>query len=61
VKGCDVNGPGEANDADLGVAWGGDYIVIFRQGELVKRVKMTEAAGGLLPNVEPFISEPAES
>ncbi len=39
VMGCVVNGPGEAKDADLGIAGGKDACVIFRSGEIIKKVK----------------------
>ena len=39
VMGCAVNGPGEARDADLGVAGGKDGCVIFVKGEIVKKVR----------------------
>lgn len=38
VMGCVVNGPGEAKDCDLGIAGAKDYCVIFRNGEIIKRV-----------------------
>jgi (E)-4-hydroxy-3-methylbut-2-enyl-diphosphate synthase len=39
VMGCEVNGPGEAKDADVGLAAGRAMGVIFRKGKIVKRVK----------------------
>ncbi len=43
VMGCAVNGPGEASDADLGVAGTGDGdCVIFVKGKIVKKVKREE-------------------
>ena len=39
VMGCAVNGPGEAREADLGVAGGKGEGLIFRKGEIVKKVK----------------------
>ena len=39
VMGCAVNGPGEAKDADVGVAGGKDGCVIFVKGEIIKKVK----------------------
>ena len=39
IMGCAVNGPGEASDADLGVAGGKDGCVIFVKGQIVKKVK----------------------
>ena len=38
VMGCVVNGPGEAKDADVGIAGAKDGCVIFRKGEIVKKV-----------------------
>ena len=38
VMGCVVNGPGEAQDADLGIAGGKDGCVIFVKGEIIKKV-----------------------
>ena len=39
VMGCVVNGPGEAADADLGIAGGKDCCVIFKQGKVYKKVE----------------------
>lgn len=38
VMGCPVNGPGEAREADLGVAGGKGVGIIFRRGEIIKKV-----------------------
>ncbi len=38
IMGCAVNGPGEARDADLGVAAGDGRGVLFRKGEVVRRI-----------------------
>ncbi len=38
VMGCVVNGPGEAKDADVGIAGAKDGCVIFRKGEIIKKV-----------------------
>ncbi len=51
VMGCEVNGPGEAKEADIGLACGGDYGVIFRHGELLRRVKISQAAQELLAEI----------
>lgn len=42
VMGCVVNGPGEAKDADLGIAGGGEYCVIFKNGEIIKKITKEE-------------------
>ena len=43
VMGCAVNGPGEAADADLGIAGGKDCCVIFKDGKIIKKIDKTEA------------------
>ena len=42
VMGCVVNGPGEARDADLGIAGAKDCCAIFRKGEIIKKVKLDQ-------------------
>lgn len=43
IMGCVVNGPGEARHADLGITGAGDWVVIFKNGEIARRVKPEEA------------------
>ena len=43
VMGCVVNGPGEARDADIGIAGGKDCCMIFVKGEPYKKVKKEDA------------------
>ena len=38
VMGCAVNGPGEAREADLGIAGGDGVGLIFKKGEILRRV-----------------------
>lgn len=52
VMGCVVNGPGEAAEADIGIAGAKDYCVIFRKGEILCRVKADEAAQEFLKEIE---------
>ncbi len=52
VMGCVVNGPGEAREADLGIAGGNGKAVIFRKGEILKTVSEEEALGALLEEIE---------
>jgi (E)-4-hydroxy-3-methylbut-2-enyl-diphosphate synthase len=43
VMGCEVNGPGEASAADVGVAYGHNGVgLLFRDGKIVKRMKAEE-------------------
>ena len=39
IMGCAVNGPGEAKDADIGVAGGINEAILFKKGEIVKKIK----------------------
>ncbi len=39
VMGCVVNGPGEASDADIGIAGGKDSAVLFKMGERIRTIK----------------------
>jgi len=43
IMGCEVNGPGEARHADIGITGAGDKVLIFRRGEIVRTVTSTEA------------------
>lgn len=43
VMGCVVNGPGEAREADLGIAGGRDKGIIFRKGQVIRSVKGQQA------------------
>ena len=42
VMGCAVNGPGEAREADIGIAGGIEEGLIFKKGEIIKKVKQDE-------------------
>jgi len=48
VLGCVVNGPGEAKEADIGIAAGNGQGMIFRNGEMVRRVKEEEIVDALM-------------
>ncbi len=48
VMGCAVNGPGEAREADFGVACGKNEGLLFKKGEIIKKVKETEIVSELL-------------
>ncbi|MBF0481998.1 MAG: flavodoxin-dependent (E)-4-hydroxy-3-methylbut-2-enyl-diphosphate synthase [Desulfovibrionaceae bacterium] len=39
VMGCVVNGPGEAREADIGIAGGRDCAVVFRKGEVLRKIR----------------------
>jgi len=52
VMGCEVNGPGEARDADVGFAAGRHGGTLFRAGQVVRKVTAAEALPALLAAVE---------
>ena len=51
VMGCEVNGPGEAREADVGLAAGQDQAVLFRHGQRLRVVPITEALSALMEEV----------
>ncbi|NKO01057.1 flavodoxin-dependent (E)-4-hydroxy-3-methylbut-2-enyl-diphosphate synthase, partial [Weissella cibaria] len=57
VMGCEVNGPGEASMADVGIAAGKGQGVIFRKGVPIKRLKEEELLNGLLEEIEKIKEE----
>ncbi|MBQ9696482.1 MAG: flavodoxin-dependent (E)-4-hydroxy-3-methylbut-2-enyl-diphosphate synthase [Oscillospiraceae bacterium] len=48
VMGCVVNGPGEAREADIGVAGGDGFGVLFKSGEILRKVPENEIVPALL-------------
>jgi (E)-4-hydroxy-3-methylbut-2-enyl-diphosphate synthase len=60
VMGCVVNGPGEARDADIGLAAGRGKGVIFRKGEIIRRVEEAEMFDVLKHEIDQLIVERRE-
>lgn len=52
VMGCVVNGPGEAREADVGVAGGRGEGLLFRHGEIVRKIPESELADALVAEVQ---------
>jgi (E)-4-hydroxy-3-methylbut-2-enyl-diphosphate synthase len=52
VMGCEVNGPGEAADADVGLAGGRGLGLIFREGQIVRKVDEAEMVDALVDEIE---------
>jgi (E)-4-hydroxy-3-methylbut-2-enyl-diphosphate synthase len=52
VMGCVVNGPGEAKEADIGIAGGKGYGVIFKKGKVLKKVDENMIIEELLKEIE---------
>ena len=52
VMGCEVNGPGEAKDADVGIAAGAGRAIIFRKGQKTRVVAAEDMLSALMEEVE---------
>jgi (E)-4-hydroxy-3-methylbut-2-enyl-diphosphate synthase len=52
VMGCIVNGPGEAKDADVGIACGKGRAVLFRKGEQIRTIEEKDFIKALMEEVE---------
>lgn len=52
IMGCVVNGPGEAKDADIGVAGGKNEFVLFKKGQLIKKVSEFEVLKTLISEID---------
>jgi len=57
IMGCVVNGPGEAKEADIGVAGGRGQGILFRKGEVIKKVPERELAKVLINEVRKLTKE----
>ena len=51
--GCEVNGPGEAMSADIGIAFGKDKGVIFKAGKIVKTIEADKALDEIVAMIKP--------
>lgn len=49
--GCAVNGPGEAKEADIGIAGGQDSGLIFKSGKIIKKVEEDKLLSELLKEI----------
>jgi len=52
VMGCAVNGPGEARDADIGIAGGDGSALLFKKGQIIKKIKEEEILTTLIEEIE---------
>ncbi len=61
IMGCVVNGPGEAKEADIGIAGGRGSGVLFKRGKIVRRVKERDFVPVLLKEIHEMIKDPIDS
>jgi (E)-4-hydroxy-3-methylbut-2-enyl-diphosphate synthase len=57
IMGCVVNGPGEAREADVGIAGGRGHGVLFRHGQLVGKIPEVDLAEVLIEEVKKLVNE----
>jgi (E)-4-hydroxy-3-methylbut-2-enyl-diphosphate synthase len=57
VMGCEVNGPGEAMDATIGLAFSKQQGYIFKEGQLIEKVNLDEALDRLIQRIEELQSK----
>ncbi len=56
VMGCAVNGPGEAKEADLGIAGGKEEFLLFVKGNIVRKISQKNAIDELIKEIEAYQS-----
>lgn len=61
IMGCAVNGPGEAKNADLGIAGGNGTGLIIKNGEILRRVKQDELVAELKKEINILVQERKKS
>jgi (E)-4-hydroxy-3-methylbut-2-enyl-diphosphate synthase len=61
IMGCMVNGPGEAREADIGIAGGDGSGILFRKGKVVKKFPQEKLVEVLLKEVEAYEKNRKES
>ena len=61
VMGCVVNGPGEAREADVGIAGGKGEGLVFRKGEILKKVPEEELVPSLFAEIDKILEERKKS
>lgn len=54
VMGCVVNGPGEAREADIGIAGGDGCAVLFKKGQILRKIPESEIVSELMKEIEKF-------
>ena len=60
VMGCVVNGPGEARDADVGIAGGKGEGLVFRKGEIVRKVPENQLVSELFKEIDAILQSKGE-
>ena len=60
IMGCVVNGPGEAKEADIGIAGGDGKGILFKKGKVVRKIEQDKLVENLLKEIDEMIEEHAD-
>ena len=60
IMGCVVNGPGEAKDADIGIAGGINEAVLFKKGQIIRKIKQEDLVKELKYEIDKYVKEKAK-
>ncbi|MCP4023844.1 MAG: flavodoxin-dependent (E)-4-hydroxy-3-methylbut-2-enyl-diphosphate synthase [Desulfobacteraceae bacterium] len=60
IMGCVVNGPGEAKEADIGIAGGDGTGILFRKGKVIKKIEQDKLVDQLLGEIEKYTKDSEE-
>ena len=52
IMGCAVNGPGEAKEADIGIAGGKGEALLFKKGEIIRKIPQDQVVEQLLEEID---------
>lgn len=61
LMGCSVNGPGEAREADVGLAGGRGFFFLFKKGDIIAKVSQKDAIPALMAEIHKLLEEPEHS
>ena len=61
VMGCIVNGPGEAREADVGIAGGKGEGLVFKKGQVIKKVPEDRLVDELFKEIDKILCEKREN
>jgi len=61
LMGCVVNGPGEAAEADIGIAGGRHMGLLFKKGQVVRKVREEELVDALMDEIYAMLKERSEN
>ena len=53
--GCAVNGPGEAKDADIGIAGGNGEALLFKKGEIIRKIPENDLVSELIKEIKSML------